>query len=166
MSKILLAIALGALSLSGTAFAEWELYSEGSQLNFLSVKKGTVIESHHFEKFSGSVSDAGEVMIDIDLASVQTGIDIRNERMQGLLFNVPMFRSATATASIDVAALENLSQGQRATQKISLELDLHGIKSTIDTTVYITSLGKDAVAVATVKPIVLSADDFELGHRC
>ncbi len=163
MTKYIIVLALSGLGLSGAAFADWTLVAEGSRLNFLSIKKGTAVESHHFQNLSGTVTDTGAAQIAVDLASVETNIDIRNERMQAMLFDVPAFPSALISANIDVAILAGLADGQRVTQKLSLELDLHGIRSILETEVYITGLGGGKVAVATVKPVILSADDFGLG---
>ena len=69
------------------SFAEWTL-SPDSSVKFLSTKNTNITEVHEFTQVSGSVSDQGSAKIAIDLSSVETGIEIRNERMQSMLFNV------------------------------------------------------------------------------
>ncbi|MEE9322026.1 MAG: YceI family protein [Granulosicoccus sp.] len=163
MTKLLPGLVFTAMCFTGTVFADWTLASDTSRMNFMSVKKGEIIETHHFKKLSGTITEAGKAVIEIDLSSVTTNIEIRDERMQALLFDVPSFPVATVTASVDTEVLAALEDGQRVTQKVSLELDLHGMKSTIETEVFITNADNDSVTVATTQPIVISADDFNLG---
>ena len=58
----------------------WTSVADQSSVAFGSIKKDVVGEVHHFQKVSGTVSDAGAVTITIDLGSVETNIDIRNEQ--------------------------------------------------------------------------------------
>ena len=71
---------LAALAPFGAAAGDWTLDGEASKLAFGSVKKDAVGESHHFSGLSGGVAD-GIATISVDLASLETWIDIRNERM-------------------------------------------------------------------------------------
>ena len=64
----------------GHAAKAWSLDSEASKLAFGSVKKDVIGEFHSFESISGMVEADGIVTVEIDLTSVQTNIDIRNER--------------------------------------------------------------------------------------
>ena len=90
-------IAVGLILSSLSAQAAWQLVNESSQLNFISTKASHIAEPHTFDLLSGSIADTGRVQLNIDLASVATGIDIRNERMQTMLFNVVTFPQAEIT---------------------------------------------------------------------
>jgi polyisoprenoid-binding protein YceI len=110
MKKIALALALfvfGALA----AHADWALNNDQSRLSFISVKKGSVAEVHHFTKLDGQVDGSGNVSVSIPLASVETAIPIRNERMQQMLFETEIFPSADLSAKVDLAAVESMSEG-------------------------------------------------------
>ena len=88
MKNSLAALTGLALTFAAPAFAEsWTLDGEASKVAFGSVKKDTIGEVHHFKSVSGSVDDAGKVTVEIDVASVETWIDIRNERFQKFVFD-------------------------------------------------------------------------------
>lgn len=76
------------------------LDSQSPLLNFVSIKKVHVVETHRFESLSGAITDTGVATLVIDLNSVNTGIDIRNERMRNLLFETATFPQATASVDI------------------------------------------------------------------
>ena len=72
------------LFLASSAAAHWELDNNSSTLSFVTVKADHVGEVHTFDQLSGDINDDGSVQITIELASVNTLIDIRNERMQNM----------------------------------------------------------------------------------
>ena len=63
---------LSSLLICGGAWADWVLDGERSQLNFVSIKAGDVGEVHRFAELSGTVTEAGEANVVIELASVDT----------------------------------------------------------------------------------------------
>lgn len=89
----------------------WVLDGDRSQVSFITVKAGQVAEVHHFAELSGSVSADGGATVEIDLASVETNVDIRNERMRDILFQVAEFPQAEVSATLDPAVFAGLSVG-------------------------------------------------------
>ncbi|WP_373489091.1 YceI family protein [Blastomonas sp.] len=138
----------------------WKLASDQSTIAFVSVKAGDVGEAHRFETVEGSVADDGAVTLTIDLASVQTDIDIRNERMRDMLFEVASFPDATLTAKIDPALIKNLKPGEAAALNVPVELNLHGARQSIDAKLSVTRIAPDAVQVQTVAPLIVDAAAF------
>ena len=110
----------------------WQLAADQSNVGFVSVKAGNVGEAHSFKKLSGSVEPDGTVAVAIDLASVDTGIDIRNQRMRDMLFEVANFPDAKLTAKIDPNAIKALKPGERKTIAVPVTLDLHGTTNAIE----------------------------------
>lgn len=143
--------------------AAWNLVSEDSRISFVSVKAGDIGETHYFKQLSGSVSPEGAVTVDIPLDSVETNIDIRNERMRDLFFEVVKFPTAQMSATVDLNSLQALEVGQRQEIEIPFKLDLHGLSSEYDAKIFITRIGMSRVSVATAEPILLSVDEFDLG---
>ncbi len=142
----------------------WTLDGDASHMAFITVKAGQVTEAHSFTGLSGSVSDTGEAQLVVDLASVDTAIDIRNERMRELLFNVAEFPSATVITTLDPASFANLKTGETLNQPVTATLDLHGASSEITTDLSVTRMGANKVRVATIAPIILAADTYGLGE--
>ncbi len=161
---ILQTLLFAVLSLSvfgNAALAQWSLDNADSTLSFVTIKADHVAEVHTFDTLSGSVSDSGQVQITIELASVNTLIPIRNERMQAMLFETGMFPRGTISASVDAAAISGLSVGASVAQSIEFSLDLHGQAKSYTADVDITRVA-DGITVSTVKPLIVMAADHGL----
>lgn len=143
------------------SYAEWTL-SPDSSVKFLSTKNTNITEVHEFTQLSGSVSDKGNAEISIDLTSVETGISIRNERMQSMLFNVSDYTSATVSADLPDTMMLALKNGETATSVLPLTLELHGEKKEIEADVLATAAADGHVIVTTQSPVLVNAGDFKL----
>ncbi len=143
------------------SFAEWTL-SPDSSVKFLSTKNTNITEVHEFTQVSGSVSDKGNAEIAIDLTSVETGIGIRNERMQSMLFNVSDYATATVSADLPETMMLALKNGETATSLLPLTLELHGEKKDIEADVLATAAADGHVIVTTQSPVLVNAGDFKL----
>ncbi|MFC4698626.1 YceI family protein [Glaciecola siphonariae] len=150
-----------SLLTANAALANFTLDSQSSSVNFLSTKNVNVTESHTFDRFSGTVSDAGELTLDVDLTSVNTMIPIRNKRMQSMLFKVSDIATATFTAKIDEALLA-LGAGETVTTTIEGQLSISGTTKPVSFDVRVTGLKDGRLSASTTKPTVLSASNFGL----
>ncbi|WP_138510429.1 YceI family protein [Maricaulis alexandrii] len=144
------------------AQGDWTLDAEASQLNFVSIKSGDIAEVHHFSGLSGSVSEDGTAELVIDLATVETGIVIRNERMREHLFQTDTYPQARLTAEIDLAALYDLAPGDQTELTLDGVLDLHGVQLPISADVLVSDLNGSRVIVSTQGPVMIHAEDFNL----
>ncbi|WP_286234434.1 YceI family protein [Thalassotalea sediminis] len=159
MKKTIAAL-LGLMTLP--ALADWQLVSEDSSLNFTTFKKEHVAENHTFESFNATIADDGKVMLSIDLASVNTNIAIRDQRMQEHLFATTLFPNATFAASISPKILNNLKQGEIKTQLLKGEIALHGNTQSVELSVNVSRLSKDKILVTSAAPLLVKAKDFDL----
>ncbi len=142
-------------------YAHWSLDNEASKLSFVTVKADHVAEVHSFDMLSGSIGDAGEVEIKIELASVNTMIPIRNERMQAMLFETNLFPDATITGTVNIEALAALEPGASKTLDVEFNLSLHGTSNTLTANLLVIRLDGGLVA-STLKPIIVTADSAGL----
>jgi polyisoprenoid-binding protein YceI len=142
--------------------ASWQINNAQSQLNFVSIKKGDVAEVHHFERLTGSLSDSGLFSADIDLESVNTNIEIRDQRMREFLFDVVDFPTATLSAQVDPTVVTALVAGQSQTATVDAELSLHGQKQTLAIEVMISKLSDNKLMLVSAKPLVLNVSAFDL----
>jgi polyisoprenoid-binding protein YceI len=142
--------------------ASWQINNAQSQLNFVSIKKGDVAEVHHFERLTGSLSDSGLFSADIDLESVNTNIEIRDQRMREFLFDVVDFPTANLSAQVDPALVTALATGQSKTATVDAELSLHGQKQTLAIEVMISKLSDNTLMLVSAKPLVLNVSAFDL----
>ena len=159
MKLIHVASLSAAILFSGSAFADtWTLDGDNSRLAFGSVKKDKIGEVHNFEKLSGSVAADGSVMVEIDLTSVQTNIDIRNERMNEHVFGGKA--TALLTAQIDMAEMKALAVGGMSTIDVEGALGFLGQSLDIETEMFAIRVSETQVVVTTNDMLFVSAEDL------
>ena len=146
-----------------TVQAQYQLDGGESSLHFVSIKKNKIGEVHSFSQLAGSINDKGFASIRVNLASVKTHIEIRDERMKSMLFETDRFPEAVVTTQI--VGIQNglVAVGERVVKTVELSLNLHGQLKTLQAIVQIVGLSNGALGVSSVKPILLNAADFELG---
>ena len=144
------------------ALAGWEVDPTGSHIGFASVKNDLIAENHTFTEVTGRVSVAGEANIKVTLASVETLIPLRNERMQTMLFNIAKFPQATITSEVPVNELSLMATGESSVLDIELLIDLHGKELKKSVPVKVTSIGDNGFDVSSLGPIIVHASQFEL----
>ena len=149
-------VALAALPVQ----ADWSI-KDTSRVGFVSIKNNVIGENNAFQRLSGGISDAGAVTVNIDLTSVETGVGIRNERLQKMLFNVASFPQATVSAQLSDAQLMALKSGGSVAESVAVSVALHG--KTVSKQVELAAAQSgDTVRVTTTQPIVITAAEFDL----
>lgn len=136
----------------------WSIDSAQSQLNFSSTKNGDITEEHSFNSFEGNLNADGSFTLTIELNSVDTGIEIRDERMQKHLFMTTEHPQAVISGNITPDEIPATS----STQKITAELNLVGNKSKVEPEVKITRVSDNTLTVETTKPLTLSSENLGL----
>ncbi len=159
MSRLL---GLALMAAAHCAHGEWTLNNEASVLTFVSVKATHVAEIHRFADVRGSVDDEGNVDLSVQLASVQTAIDIRDEAMREKLFETDVYPSAELTARVDLEKIDALGMGESLVQPVEASLSLHGQRSGLTVLLRITRLDLDRLMVVSEQPVVVNARDFGL----
>lgn len=139
----------------------WTLDNSQSTLNFVSVKKGTVGEVHNFKSLSGQLRD-NHAEVSIDLASVETHVEIRNDRMQSLLFDVKKFATASIKADIKSVDVSDMKPGEHKSVALPVTLSLHGMEHVFTANLDVIALTHGAIAVSSHSPIIVKAADFGL----
>ncbi len=140
----------------------WTVDGEASRLSYVSVKSGEIAENNSFSGLSGTVAPDGAATVEIDLATVSTGVDIRNERMREIFFNIAEFPTATITAQVDPAAFETLEIGASTSQPLKGTLSVKDAETSIDTEVNVTRIADDRVLVVSKDPVIVYADALDL----
>lgn len=157
-SKTILAGAV-ALSFSSVGHAQdWALDGAASKLSFGSIKSDTVGEVHVFETLDGRVSSTGDVKLDIDLTSVNTFIEIRDERMIEHLFGGGA--TATLTAKINMSKVSALGVGETKTLFLDGDMSFLDRNVGINTEVFVARLTETRVLVTTSDMIFLATEDL------
>ncbi len=154
-------LAYSGMANTATA-ASWALAPAESRLNFMSIKKINMIETHQFNSFTGEVDANGKFILTVDLASVDTNNEIRDGRMKEFLFDVSQYAKATVTGQLDMLELDAIAEGANIGMIVDAQLDLHGQSKMVSLDLVVTRLVGAKMAVAALQPIVLNVGDFAL----
>jgi len=154
-------LVLGSMFLSGLAMADWQL-DQPSAIHFVTTKNTNVSEVSSFKDFDAKITDKGEAVLTINLASVDTRIGIRDERMEKHLFELPQFTDAKFETQIPATVMADAKAGK--TQLVDLEgtLSLHGERADSQAKVLIAATKDGKISVTSVTPFLIDAETFSL----
>lgn len=153
-----------ALVLTSPAHAAWMLDNDASRVSFVTTKAGVIAEVHKFTSLSGAISDSGDVEVTIELASVDTLIPIRDERMRDILFETDVFPEATLTAHVDAAAVNGLPAGESAHMTVEGQLAMHGRTQPVTVELAVAKLSNSRLMVSSLQPVVITAAQLDLAE--
>lgn len=142
--------------------ADWAIDNDHSRVAFVSTKAGNVAEVHRFGNVSGTLGDDGAFAVDITLDSVDTGIEIRDERMRDLLFETDRYPRARLSAQLDMAQLKTIAPGEQGSVTAEAELNLHGQRANLTIDAAVARLEDGTLLVTSEEPLVITASQFEL----
>lgn len=148
------------LLMTQATLADWRLTS-ASKVGYVSIKNNAIAEHNVFSGVTGSLSKKGQLKIIIDLSTVETQVDIRNQRMRELFFEVTQYPQAVVTAELDVQELAQIDSGAPLEIVKPFTLSLHGVEATAEAHLRVVAVGGRAW-VSTVRPVLISAADFGL----
>lgn len=144
------------------AQAEWKLDADASSLSFVTTKATSIAEVNHFDRLDGKIDAQGNAMLVIDLTSVNTGVPVRDERMQKILFETGSYPKAILNAKVPLAQLSKMKAGGQQNVDLDAKLNIRGVDLTINTTVSALKLQSGALLVSSIKPIVVNASAVDL----
>jgi polyisoprenoid-binding protein YceI len=148
------------LILAAPALADWSV-EPGSSVGFVSIKNNAIGENNAFTRVAGGIDAKGNISVKVDLSSVDTGVGIRNERLQTMLFEVGMYPAATVTGKLSEDQLAKLSSGGQSTAMLEVTVDLHGQQAKKMAALSVAASNGQAQVVS-AQPIMLSAAEFGL----
>ncbi len=168
MRQISLLIIISILTIVAPAYSlsadDWIIKESQSRVSFITIEQDDIAEVHTFKKIAGSVNDKGTANLSIDLDSVETNIDIRNERMRKFLFETVSNSSVAISTDLNIETFNSLNAGERILlEDLTFEISLHGISAELSSNMYVTRINADKVLVETAAPVLVHADDFNLG---
>ena len=151
-----------SLIVAGPCFAAWTLDNDSSQVSFVSVKAGDAGEVHRFTEISGELSSGGKASVTIQLASVDTLIPLRDERMRELLFQTGIFPTASLSVNIDMDVLNAIEPGESIDISANLMLDLRDQQISLPAEMIVARLGDRKLMVSSRKPVIVNAASVDL----
>ena len=155
-----------ASCISMNASAQWSLAPSSAELNFLSTKvlsnMNSITEQSRFQTLSGAVSDDGELTLKVKLASVDTQVPIRDQRLRDWVFEVSKYQEAVISAKITKANLNALAVGKPLRIKQGLILKAHGKAIPLEAELQLVKSQDGSIYVSTTSPILLDVKQLEL----
>jgi hypothetical protein len=139
----------------------WQLDSDNSVLNFVSVKNNHVAETHRFTDLQGTWSD-NRVSIEIPVVSLDTQIPIRNERMLEHVFQSSEYSVVTATATLEDDVLMAMAVGESVPLAVELDVYIAGESETVSAYLQLTRLATDRFLATTTQPVIIDTKAFSL----
>ena len=149
---------------SSSVFSDWHLVNEESKLNFISIKASNIAEIHSFKKISGNVKENGEAQVSINLASLETLIPIRNERMGNLLFETKIYPSAVFKLEVDLEKMLLIDNGKSYEVKYRGMLGFKNKQFPLLVKLKVTRLSNQSFSVSSLEPLLLNADRLGLSN--
>jgi len=149
------------LILSQSIFADWVLDKDNSVLNFTTTKNSSKTEVQSFEAMQGRI-EGNKAVLKVDLSSVDTGIDIRDERLRALFFNIANFPEATASLKIDPADIKAIKLGYSQEMALDAVIDLYGVKQTLEVVVQVTRLKEGKLLIFSKQPLIVNLNKYNL----
>jgi hypothetical protein len=155
--KKTLVLSLALLSFQSFATEKFNLTTDFSSISFATIKKQYVVEPATISGLTGSLDEQGRFAVIAPVTNIDTGVSIRNERLNSLFFDSSENPVIMVSGQFDLSAL---------TQPISkmtvpAEVSFYGNKKTFDFPVIITKTA-DAIIVNSYKSVIVTASDFSI----
>jgi polyisoprenoid-binding protein YceI len=162
VKRLFTALFLGLLSLS--AHADWELNNAYSNFYYVTSKASAVSEVNSFSELTGTITSAGLATLEIDLSSVDTAIEIRDQRVRDILFETQTYPTASISINVNSEALSNLAVGSSEIANYNYSLNLHGVSRDLNADLLITKTSANRLEIQPARPIILGAGLFNLAE--
>lgn len=138
----------------------WALKAPSS-IHFLTNKNTNIIEINQFKDFDATIK-SGHAKLSIDLSSVDTRVQIRDERIQKHLFDVTNFSTAYFETTIPKDIFKQVLTGQPVEYNLQGNISLHGETVSVNNNVIITQNHLGSISVVSVTPMLIDANHFNL----
>jgi polyisoprenoid-binding protein YceI len=162
-----LSISVAAPVMASEQAADWQVNLPASSLSFNTTKSGTagvggITETMRFKSFKGGVDSQGRIALDIALSSIDSGIGLRDERLQTMFWNVAAQPTARFSGQIKPDELQKIVAGKNPVSvMVQGQLTMAGQTKPVNAPLYVVPLpGK--LIVSTRQAIVINANDFGL----
>lgn len=167
MKRILLVLLLispsvfAQINLGNTQAKSWVLNKQASHLSFVTTKNASKTEVQSFQKVNGEIKK-NVATLTVDLNSVSTGIEIRNERLKDLFFETKLFPQAMVSIKLANSSIQNMKVGDVKDIELEAELNIHGVKQKSAVNVQVVFLDSNTLLINSSKSLIINLQNFEL----
>lgn len=162
MKYLLYAISLLAFTFKAYANPTYIIDETVSTVSFSTIKKQYVIEPAVITGIAGAIDQTGTLTAEIPISSLDSGIQVRDERLRKLFFNAEMYPLITVSAKVPA----NVLQSDKFIAQLAVPFSITVMDTTKDmsTKVNLVKVG-DTIAVSTSQPIVINAAEFNIPNE-
>lgn len=153
--KTKLFLSLLLLSFQSYAADKFNLETDLSSVSFATIKKQFVVEPATISGLTGSLDEQGKFDIKVPVANVDTGVSIRNDRLNSLFFNAAVNPTIAINGQFALAAFEQ----EIGKAIVPAAVTFYGKTKTFNFPVIIVKT-KDAISVSSYTPVIVRASDF------
>lgn len=167
-STLIVPVFVAATTFVATAAnAAWRVDNAQSSFTFVTTKAGApgtsaIEEVQSFKQIDGTVSDEGALQFSVDLASVETNIGLRNDRLKDMLFKVSEHPQAVFAGSVDVRRFDKLPAGGSSDVDLTGTLTIAGQSNPLVAHLRVVKLDHHALLVTTRIPVIVNLKDYGL----
>ena len=152
-----------ALGLSTAVFAEqWQ--ADDVDVSFLTTKvtasNATVTELNTFDTASATLNFDGKLDAVIDLGSVNSGIEIRDQRLKDHVFAAAKHLELLISGKVDLTDIDKLEVGQSLVLQQPLHLTFGGQEVDVTADLLVVRQTDNQLSVTSLKPIILDLTLF------
>ncbi len=160
-SSVVLAL---LLSIGNMANAAWQVSEAESKVYFSSTKNETVFETHSISNVSGKWEKNGKLTVLMPISKVETGIEIRNQRLKDIVFKQNEYPSAIFTANVTPKKVKELKVGDSIEMETVGELTLAGKKQSLPIRFSVLRKSKSELDIKNIGNINVDAGNLGLGE--
>lgn len=133
--------------------------AQDSTITFLSSKinkqLNSITEQSSFTASKSQLDTEGNFIMSIDLSSVKTNIDLRDQRLKDWVFEIGKFANAEISGKVEMSAINNLKDGDAISLQQPLLINIHGKKINFNADLSIQRNMDNKITVSTRSPVVL-----------
>lgn len=168
MNKMMMRMMTAAVLCFATLFSlpasAWQVDAKHSSITYLSSKRAgdapAVLEQNRFKVFRVSEVADDALVFEIDLNSIDTGIELRDERLKEHLFQTDKHPKAVVRVPMAPVLLKTLQPGDLMDWDGQIELNIGDQSAVLDAQLSVVGLKEGGALVATPQPILVRAESF------
>lgn len=142
-------------SVSAFSANNYTLDTDLSSVSFATIKKQFIVEPANISHLSGILDENGYFDITIDVSSVNTGVQIRDSRLNDVLFKSAIHPKVKVKGKVD---LVNLKDGSYQ-MTIPVDVEFWGHTKVVEFPVVILK-SNDYLMVSSSSPVILGISDI------
>ncbi|AUW07507.1 YceI family protein [Vibrio campbellii] len=155
LSSLCSLVGLLLVSNQTLAHEKYDVVPELSSVSFSTVKGQYVVEPASIKFLTGTLGQTGKFDIVVGLKNIDTGISIRDSRINDLFFNAAKYPEVKVSGKVDMRLIQEKPQ----TLVIPAQVTMYGKTKSIDLSVVVIDAG-NYLMVSSSKPVIIRASDF------